>query len=108
MTLREWNKYNRYQLRKAVYRSRAHIGWVVIALICFALWFVNHENLRLEGENRELRARYTETHDRLTVANQANEVALARYQALRDRQLDIINLLKGGDCASQQQGHRPD
>ncbi|ECG1392602.1 TPA_asm: hypothetical protein GNB58_005327 [Salmonella enterica subsp. houtenae serovar 45:g,z51:-] len=96
MTLREWNKRNRYQLRKTVYRSREHIGWVVTAIICSALWFVNHENQRLEAENMAWRARYTESHRRVVEASRANEAALARLEAIKGTQENIITLLKEG------------
>lgn len=101
LRINDWLKRSRYQFRKAIYRSRAHIGWMVIALICLSLWFVDNENQRLSTENLELRARYTEAHNRLVDANRANEAALERYTSLREGQEEIINLLLGGDCANQ-------
>lgn len=108
MKLNECIKRNRYQIRKAIYRNRAHIGWVVVALICFSLWSVNRENRRLETENLTLRSMYTEVHNRLVSANKANELALVRQRKLESQHNDIINLLEGGGCAHQRQGHRPD
>ncbi|EAT8299371.1 hypothetical protein HX37_22960 [Salmonella enterica] len=97
-------KRNRYRLRRAVYRSREYIGWLIIMFFCFLLWFVNHENQRLQGEIDETRAALAERQRRIVELREVNRRAIAQYHTLESQQRVIISMLKGEEDEHQRQG----
>lgn len=102
MKIREMLKQNRYRVRRAVYRSREHIGWCIVMLFCFLLWFVNHENQHLQGDIEEARAALAERQRRVVELREVNLRVVAQYHTLESQNRTIISMLKGDKCEYQQ------
>lgn len=106
MRIREVLKRNRYRVRRAVYRSREHIGWCIVMFFCFLLWFVNHENQRLQRDIDEARAALAERQRRVVELREMNLRAVMQYHTLESQNRTIISMLKGDKSEHQQQGRR--
>lgn len=93
----------RYRFARRLYQSREIIGWLITALICFLLWFVNHENQRLSAEITETRIVLNEKNRRIAGLRQFNEENMTRLQALEVGQRQILQKLDEEKCHARQQ-----